>query len=87
MLMFYNGSTPWSPEIQRHRDLIDYCYRILQTKTNVLTSRTTTKQLAIKLSEYTGHCLTAKEALENFKKAWQGYKKEKLSAAKLKKEF
>ena len=29
----YNGSTPWSPQIQTHRDRIDYWHSILRAKT------------------------------------------------------
>ena len=82
MSKFYNGFTPQSPEIIQHRELIDCWHRIIRTKTNVLNSKTTIKRLAIILSEYSGHYSTVKEALENLKKAWEGY-----LAAKIKKEF
>lgn len=52
MSKFYNGFTT----------------HILCTKTNVLTSMTTIKRLAIKLGEYISHYALANEASSNLKK-------------------
>ena len=71
---FYNCSTPWSPQIQTHRDWIDYWHAILRTKTGLLTSKNTIKRLFIKLGEYSGHYLNAAESLKKFKGAWKKYR-------------
>ena len=70
---FYNGSTPWSPQIQTHRDWIDYRHPILRTKTGVPTSKNTIKWLSIKLGEYSGHYLNVAESLKKLKGAWKKY--------------
>ena len=71
---FYNGSTPWSPQIQTHRDRIDYWHSILWAKTGVLTSKNTIKRLSIKLGKYSGQFLNAAEALSKLKGAWKEYR-------------
>ena len=68
---FYNGSTPWSPQIQTHQDRIDYWHAILRTNTGVLASKNTIKRLSIKLGEYSGQYLNAAEALSELKCAWK----------------
>ena len=80
LLKFYNGTTPWSPELQQHRDRIKYLYRILRMKTNILTSQTIIKRLSIKLGEYSGQYLTAAEAIVQLKKVWKDYKTAKKTA-------
>ena len=47
MSKFYNGTIPWSPELQGYRDQIDYWHWILHTKTNVATSKTIIKRLSL----------------------------------------
>lgn len=74
LLKFYTSTTPWSPELQQHRNQIEYWYRTLCTKTNVLTSHTIIKRLSIKLGEYSGQYLTAAEAIVQLKKAWKDCK-------------
>ena len=64
---FYNGTTPWPPQIQTHRDRIDYWHSIIRIKTGVFTSKNAIKKLSIKLGEYSGQCLSAAEALKNWK--------------------
>ena len=71
---FFNGSTPWSPQIQTHRDRIDYWHSILRAKTGVLTSKNSIKRLSIKLGEYSGQFLNAAEALAKLKCAWKEYR-------------
>ena len=84
---FYNGSTPWSPQIQTHRDRIDYWHSILRTKTGVLTSKNKIKKLSIKLGEYSGHYLNAAEALTKLKCAWKEYRAAKKNAYALRVTF
>ena len=74
LFKFYNGSTPWSPQIQTHCDRIDYWHSILRAKTRVLTSKNTIKRLSIKLGEYSGQFLNAAEALAKLKCAWKEYR-------------
>ena len=80
---FYNGSTPWSPQIQTYWDRIDYWHAILRTKTGVLTSKNTIKRLSIKLGEYSGQYLNAAEALSKLKCAWKEYRAAKKIAQAL----
>ena len=84
---FYNSSTPWSPQIQTHRDRIDYCHAILRTKTGVLTSKNTIKRLSIKFGEYSGHYLNAAESLKILKGAWKQYRATKKIALALRLTF
>ena len=71
---FFNGNTPWSPQIQTHRDRIDYWHSILRAKTGVLTSKNAIKRLSIKTGEYSGQFLNAAEALAKLKCAWKEYR-------------
>ena len=84
---FYNGTTPWSPQIQTHQDRIDYWHSILQIKTGVLTSKNTIKKLSIKLGEYSRQYLSAVEALTKLKGAWKEYRAAKKIASALRKNF
>ena len=68
---FFTGTTDWSPQIQVHKDRIDYWHVILRTKTGVLTSKKNIKRFSIKLGEYSGHYLDAEEALQQLKGAWK----------------
>ena len=84
---FYNGSTPWSPQRQTHRDQINYWHAILWTKTSVLTSKNTIKRLSIKLGKYSGHYLNATEALKKLKGSWKEYRAAKKIAHALRLTF
>ena len=74
MSKFYNGTIPWSPELQGYRDTVDYWTQILRTKTNVATSKNIIKRLSLKLGLYAGHYLSAADALVSLKRAWKDYK-------------
>ena len=87
MSKFYNGTTPWSPQIQTHQDWIDYWHIILRIKTGVLTSKNTIKKLSIKLSEYSGQYLSAAEALKKLKEVWDKYRAAKKITSTLRKIF
>ena len=84
---FFTGTTDWSPQIQVHRDRIDYWHAILRTKTGVLTSKNNIKRLSIKLGEYSGYYLDAEEALQRLKGAWKEYKAARKIAHTLREAF
>ena len=84
---FFTGAIPWSPQIQVHRDQIDYWRAILRTKTGVLASKNNIKQLSIKLGEYSGHYLDAEVALQRLKDAWKEYRAAKKVAHTLREAF
>ena len=71
MSKFYNGTIPWSPELQGYRNTVDYWTRILRTKTNVATSKNIIKRLLLKLFLYAGYYLSAADALVSLKQAWK----------------
>ena len=87
MSKFYNGTTPWSPQIQTHQDRIDYLHSILQIKTGVLTSKNAIKKLSIKLGKYSSQYLSAAAALKKLKGAWKEYRAAKKIASDPRKTF
>ena len=84
---YFNGAIPWSPEIQVHRDRIDYWHRSLRIKMGVLTSKQGLKRLSIQIGEYSGHYLTSLACLDRLKIAWKEYRAAKKEAWKLRKMF
>ena len=84
---FFTGKVPWSPTIQVHRDRLDYWHRILQIKTEVLTSKNQIKQLSIKLGEYAGHYLSTVACIDKLKIALKEYQVAKKNAAALQRAF
>ena len=87
LFQFFTGTTPWSPQIQVHRDQIDYWHAILRIKTVVLTIKNNIKRLSIKLGKYSGHYLNAEEALQRLKDAWKEYRAVKKAAHTLQEAF
>ena len=61
---YFNGAILWSPQIQVHRDRIDYWHCILRIKMGVLTSKQALKRLSIKIGEYSGQYLTTLACLD-----------------------
>ena len=87
MSKFYNGTTPWSPQIQTHQVRIDHWHSILQIKTGVLTTINTIKKLPTKLGEYSRQYLSAATALQKLKGARKEYRAAKKIAIALRKTF